>query len=474
MKLDSYIHFYLVGIKGVAMTSLAQILLDAGKTVHGSDTPEDFVTKQLLQKLQIPIDTTFTSPLPPETECVIYTAAHKGKFNPQVVAAQQSGLPTFSQAEAVAAFFNAKKGIAICGVGGKSTTSAMITWILEKTGRQPSFSVGVGKIVGMDRTGAWRTESEYFVAEADEYVTDPTAPSRGEAITPRFSFMHPFVTVCTNNKYDHPDVYASWEDTLAAYQAFFNQIHPEGVQIFKESEQSKIPKSTSTKRFVRLGENELGDFAIQTSKTTITDGLTHAVLRDNDTQEEYSLTLQIPGFYNIENAAFAVLACREIGVPVTESCTALASFQSTQRRFEKIGEKNGVLYFDDYAHHPSELKNVIEALNVWYPGKRTIIAFQSHTFTRTKQLFDEFVDAFKDAKEVVLIDIFASARENFDPNITSDMVVEAVQKKYPQVNIQNVKTIQKLAEYLQAELKPGDICLTVGAGDIYKVHDLIT
>ncbi len=477
MNWRNYSQYYLVGIKGVAMTSLAQILQDAGKTIHGSDTEEKFVTQEILDTMGVSIDS-FQTELPAETDCVVYTAAHQGQFNPQVVAAQSRNIACFSQAEAVASFFNEKKGIAVCGVGGKSTTSAMITWILDKSGRAPSFSVGVGKILGMERTGVWQEHSEYFVAEADEYVTDPTAPSRNEPITPRFSYMQPFVTVCTNFAFDHPDVYKSIADTQAAYQSFFNQIKPGGALILNDRDRDNVPGSTATDQIFYLGSSGSADFGIVEGSVQYQDGGTRAQLFDRTDSTTaptaYELALQIPGVYNLENAVAAVFACKLIGIPIVESCQALQSFQSTRRRFEKIGEKNGVLYFDDYAHHPSEVKNVIEAIKLSYPGKRILIAFQSHTFSRTKQLFGQFVQAFEHAHEVALIDIFASAREAYDSSITSDMLVDSVRQTFPQVKIQNLKTIENLASFLQTELHPGDICLTIGAGDIYKVHDYIT
>lgn len=474
MNLMDYTHYYLVGIKGVAMTSLAQVLLDAGKVVYGSDTDEDFVTKKILSKLSVKIDTDFTAALPPEINCIVYTAAHKGQFNPQVQAARTAGIPTFSQAEAIAAFFNAKKGIAVCGVGGKSTTSAMITWILEKTGHAPSFSVGVGKIIGMERTGKWDAQSEYFVAEADEYVTDPSAPSRGEPITPRFSYLHPHITVCTNYKYDHPDVYKKSEDTHNAFQNFFNQIDTTGTLILNYADLHTVPLSKTAQKILYMGNYGTADFGIIETKTECSNGTMKTVFFDARTQKEYPFSYQLPGIYNLENAAFAILACEAAGVPIAESCEALSSFQSTQRRFEKVGEKNGVLYFDDYAHHPSEVAQVIDAIYSWFPqDTRVVIAFQSHTFSRTKELFSEFVSSFSSAKEVVLLDIFPSARESFDTSITSDMLVTAIKEKYPRISVQNLKTISALSEFLKRELHSGDVCITIGAGDIYKVHELI-
>lgn len=475
MEITQYRHFYLVGIKGVAMTSLAQILLDTGASVRGSDSAENFVTQKILDALGLQIDTSFEQELPRETDCVIFTAAHQGVFNPQVLAAQKRGIPTYSQAAAIAEFFNAKKGIAVCGVGGKSTTSAMIAWILEQTGRAPSFSVGVGEILGMERTGRWNAESEYFVAEADEYVTDPSAPSRGEPITPRFSYMHPSITVCTNFAFDHPDVYTSLADTTQAYQDFFNQIKKGGTLIANAADRGTVPVSNSAETTLYLGDAATADFSIIAEETRVEQGKMQTVFLDRHDQKVYPFSYDLPGRYNLENAAYAILACQQAGVPIAESCAALATFQSTKRRFEKVGLKNGVLYFDDYAHHPSEVKEVISAIREWFPAEtRIVIAFQSHTFSRTKQLFTAFVEAFADCSEVVLIDIFASAREQFDPSITSDMLVTAVQKANPRVTIKNVHTIENLAEYFKTELTPGSVCLTIGAGDIYKVHDLVT
>ena len=207
MSILDYNNFFLVGIKGVAMTAIAQILIDAKKRVSGSDVEENFVTQDILKKLNIDILNGFETEIPKDTDYVIYTAAHNGPFNPQVIAAKKKNIPALSQAEVLAKFFNLKKGIAVCGVEGKSTVSAMIAWILEITGRNPSFSIGVGNIPGLNKTAKWDQDSDLFVSEADEYVIDPSCIERHEKIIPRFSFLKPFTTVCTNLKFDHPDVY---------------------------------------------------------------------------------------------------------------------------------------------------------------------------------------------------------------------------------------------------------------------------
>lgn len=478
LDLDRFQHFYLVGIKGVAMTGMAQLLLDAGKKVRGCDVAEDFVTADLLKKQPCQIDIGFDHPLPIETECVIYTAAHQGKDNPIVIQAHAKNLPTASHAEAVAYFLNQKQGVAVCGVGGKSTTSAMITWILDKAGHHPSFAVGVGKIIDMDRTARWSPDSIFFVAEADEYVTDPSAPKRGEQIMPRFGYMKPQTTVCTNLEFDHPDVYRDLEHTKSVFSKFFWEIKERGELIINADNQNLLELvATLQPYFVQhevkvwqFGESEKAD--VRLTDYIIGSGSNHAKFTHKN--QSYELELFLPGKFNIMNALAAITACHSLGIPFEGSIEALKSFRSTTRRFEFVGEKGGVRYYDDYAHHPHEVAAVIKAINEWYPSSRVVIAFQSHTFSRTKQLFDEFVEAFATAKEIAMIDIFPSAREAFDASITSTQLCDAIMAKYPHIVAKNYGNLLSLAEYCGTKLKAGDVCLTVGAGDIYHVHELIT
>src|SRR5579859_1632510 len=474
MSFLDYQNYYLIGIKGVAMTALAQCLTDAGKKVSGSDIAEDFVTAKILALSSIKVDVGFDGELPKSAKCVVYTAAHRAQQNPQVVAALQKGLPTYSHAAALGELFNQKRGIAVCGVGGKSTTSAMIAWILNQTGKEPSFAIGVGNIPGLERTGQWREKSEYFVAEADEYVVDPSAPSRGEKIVPRFSFLNPFITVCTNLKFDHPDVYENFTQTKEVYEEFFAGTKEGGTLIVNgdNSDLNDIAKKVVAKRklqLLRFGKNTEVD--IQLHEFESTNGKTTSQFSFQG--KSYDLTLQIPGEYNVLNALAAILACFVVGVEITDGIKALSEFRSTMRRSEFIGEKNGVRFYDDYAHHPDEVRQVIHAYKEWFPQSRLIVAFQSHTFSRTKALFNEFVEAFAEASEVTMIDIFPSAREVADPSVSSDLLCKKIHERFPQIPAQNFKTIEPLAEHYKKDLRPGDIFLTVGAGDIYLVHGLL-
>ncbi len=451
------------------MTSLAQLLVDAGKTVKGSDVAADFVTQEILEQLPVKIQLGFTDELPAETECVIYTAAHQAQQNPQVKQAQAKDIPTFSQAEAVAQFFNQKRGVAVCGVGGKSTTSAMLTWILEKNEQPISYSVGVGNIPQLARSGRWRPASDWFVIEADEYVVNPEAVKTGVEPIPRFSFLKPEIIVCTNLKYDHPDVYQNFAQTKDIFNDFFQKtetliINHADLNLIKQTPAKLLTfGEVPDKKETALPDLALSNYRSQAGQT--------------DSQfvyqgEEYQLRLQVPGRYNVFNALAAILASLQLGLEPAQAIRALASFPSTQRRFEYLGEKDGVKYYDDYAHHPHELAAVIQTLNEWYPQAKKVVAFQPHTYSRTKELYDEFLPALSQAEELVLLDIFSSARETKDPSVSSQKLAqdleEITERKVPVLS-----DAEALAGFCREQLQSGDVLLTVGAGDIYQVHDLI-
>ncbi len=447
------------------MTALAQCLLDAGKKVSGSDVAERFVTQEVLESRNLEIDLGFDGMIPSDVDCVIYTAAHQAQDNPQVVQALQKGLVITTHAEALASLFNQKLGIAVCGVGGKSTTSAMIAWMLQKSNLQPSFAVGVGDIIGLGKTGKWSQESLYFVAEADEYVTDPAALKKNQAITPRFSFLEPYITICTNLAHDHPDVYSTFEDTKKAFKSFFQSIKPGGWLIVNGED---LPLLTLARDAFHDRLDHLQTYAVSAETTSFEQGLSKTTLTSGA-----QLVLKLPGTFNIANAVAAIMTVEKIGMSQLQAAASLASFASTSRRCQKIAEIKGVVFYDDYGHHPSEVAQVISAFKDWYPARKLVVAFQSHTFSRTKAFFDDFVTAFKAADEVVMIDIFASAREPFDHSITSTMLCQAISHNFPKIKATNLVTLENLAQYCRTMLLPESIFLTLGAGDIYKVHELL-
>jgi UDP-N-acetylmuramate--alanine ligase len=459
---------HLVGIKGVAMTPLAQLLLDLGKKVTGSDVEEAFVTQEILDRLKIQIFNGFLSEhLGTDVDLVVYSGAHQGSKNPEVLAAKERGISCISHAEALGQVMQGKQGISVCGVGGKSTVTAMITWILEHSGRKPSYSIGVGQAFNLGKTGAYIQDSEWFVAEADEYATDPLVDH-----TPRFMHQSPSVIVCTNLEFDHPDIYKDFEAVRLAYLKFFQKLPKSGVVVYNGNNEALRNISQELSASNSVNAIEVSDRPEATLRyATYSVSNKTATLQFSFKSKNYMLTLKVPGKFNAFNALYAVAAADAAGISVEESLAALALFTSTKRRFEYIGEKQGVAYYDDYAHHPTEIEATLLALKEWHPTGKIFAIFQSHTFSRTKSLLKEFAASFKHANEVILIDIFASAREANDPTISSDILAQEIAKAG--VPAQNLNIIEHVQSYLAEKVKPGDVVITLGAGDLYHLHEHI-
>ena len=468
--IQSATHIHLVGIKGVAMTSLAQMLINAGKTISGSDVPDSFVTEKILGSLSVTIQDSFLLDLPEKTDCVVYTAAHSGSDNPQVQKSKELKIPVLSHAEALAQLIENQKTIAVCGVGGKSTTSAMITWIFSQTQTPCSFSVGVGNIPNLEKTGQFNPNAKWAIIEADEYVTNPNQIAKGEKPIPRFSYFSPNIICCSTIAYDHPDVYLSFQQTKDTFVDFLQKVGTTGTIISTDSNQEilkdySLPSSplwvgTKNDSFIQILNTPLVE-----NKKTITE------IRVDGNQ--FKLELPIPGEYNVQNAILALAAAQSAGIPIEQSLEALKTFPSTMRRFENKPAFNGAALYDDYAHHPHEIEAVLKAFSNWEPTATKIVAFQPHTYSRTKELFSEFVTVLSKAvsktDQLILLDIFASARETDTHTVSSDDLAQALQQKG--TNVIRLKSYQELATYLKENLSSQSACITLGAGDIYKVYE---
>ena len=422
------IHF--VGIKGVAMTALALWYKEAGNKVSGSDVAEEFPTDEILAQAKIsvlPFDEKNISRVGPDL--VIYTGAHSGRENSEVAAAAVRGIPVVPHGKALGEVMNGKKQISVAGSHGKTTTSAMIACILARTGQDPSWAIGCGIVRGLGLPGHFG-KGNIFVAEADEYVTDP-----GHDRTPRFMWQHPDILAVTNIEYDHPDAYATFGDMQAAFKAL-------------EAQSKMTIKSAD----------------VQLSRVSFGDGRTFFTLSEQGTKL-FDFTLKVPGRHNARNAATAALVARELGLSWEQIAEGLLAFGGTKRRFEIVGETNGVKIIDDYAHHPSEIKATLAAARDWYPESRIIAVFQPHTYSRTHALMSEFARAFEKADEVILTDIYASARETETLGISGKTLVEETAKYHR--NVYFAPDYAATAKRLRATMQQSDIILFMGAGDIY-------
>lgn len=456
---------FFVGIKGVGMTSLAVLLQEAGVAVSGADVAEEFVTQMQLDAAGISVSPFESASIPAGLSGVIFSGAHKGSFHPLVQAAKRQGIPCLTLAEAVGSLSRRKSTIVTCGVGGKSTTSAWLSLILTRANWDPAFSVGVGTVPDLGTSGKWGS-GDWFVVEGDEYVSNPQA----ETVSPRFLTLSPTVALCTGVAYDHPDAYASFEDTKRAFSAFWQQIPATGALVVRSEDagtEAVLAEKPVACQVIRVGSSAGADVRVTMQATprgsTITLNWTKRQLQTN-------FETELPGEHNAWNAALVAVTALHIGVPEVAVAEGLREFHSTPRRFEFKGEtSNRWCCYDDYAHHPRELAAIAQTLNKWFSGQKVVVAFQPHTFSRTKQLQREFVQALSQFPgEVILLPIFASAREAFDDGITSNHLVQELQEAGKDAVF--MENPQELVQYLQSETGPG-VFVTLGAGDIYKIYE---
>lgn len=462
-------NYFLVGVKGVAMVALAECLIDAGKTVSGTDVAEEFVTQDQLNKLiaqkKIVVKTGFEiEVLPDEVDNVIYSGAHQGIHNPVVQAAIKKGISVWSHAQALAGLFNFNRGWAVSGTNGKSTTTAMLAYALEKLGAQPNYAIGVGSVVGLDKVGHYQTEEiigedseRIFVAEADEYAEDSTQVDHQLGLQwARMSYLKSQTVVITNLSYDHPDVYQNLAHVQRIFIEWLEKIKPEGNLIINGDQESLKKVMIACRelrpdvKVVTFGRDEKNDFSLA----------------------KIDFNLQIMGEHNQENALAALAALVTNGFDQKRSIEVLNSFRGLKRRLEFLGEVKGAKYYDDYAHHPDEIRATLGSLRRVYPDQKIIAIFQSHTFSRTRELFSGFVESLLLADQVLLLDIYPSAREAYDPQTNADQMVAALnQAKKRSDFAQNLHDVQKVADYCRREVKNHDIVLNMGAGDSYHFFD---
>jgi UDP-N-acetylmuramate--alanine ligase len=447
---------HLVGIKGVGMTALALCLQDMDKIVTGSDVADEFVTAEVLHQRGLddigPMD---AAHIPQGVDLVIYSGANGGINNAQVQVAISQNIRAISHAEALGELSEGKIAISVCGVGGKTSISAMLANILEYANLKPSFVIGVGKVLNLQTPGRL-AQGRHIVLEADEYAISP-----GTNNNPRFTYQKPELIICTNIAHDHPDVYPSIEDTKKTFSAFFDRLQAEGKLIANGD--SDVTRGVCQGRNVIFyGEKNTNDWYIKGSFI----GQGKQLITVGHQDQQFNLMLSVPGIFNATNALAAYIAALELGVDHQTAIEGLQLFRGSKRRFEKIGEQDNIVYYDDYAHHPSEVDVTLKAAREWLPLFRIVCVFQPHTYSRTKQLLPDFAKSFTHADEVIITDIYGGREEN-DPSISGFQLSEAIKQ-----NHQNVEYVpqQELINHLKQSRKPYDMIITMGAGDVYKIH----
>lgn len=461
---------YLVGIKGVAMSNLAVILKKMGKKVSGSDVSDEFITDDLLKKNKIPFQIGFSASENLQTsDLLVYSSAHQGQNNPQVLQVKKLKIQTITQAELLAELLNQFKiKIAVCGCHGKTTTSSLLSYALINLGVKPSYMIGSSNFDGFP--GGDYNSNDYFVVEADEYGVNPPFD-----LTPKFHLLNPDYILCTNIDYDHPDVYQNLNDTKKTFLKFF---------LKHNHFDATAPKLSSSKLFFCSDDENLMSIA---QKVPANAFLTYGFSKSADLKIENALFDQSGSFFhlnfhqksignfrislfgekNISNAAGVILLLLQLGFPVEKIKSVIKDFKGARRRFELIYENKGTYLFDDYAHHPEEIKATIMAAKSRFPKQRIIVIFQPHTYSRTQKLLKDFASSLGLADKAYILPIFASARENPEDFKVTSADIEKISPK----KIKSVLTKKALIQLLTSNLHPQSIIFTMGAGDIYKLKD---
>ena len=457
------VHF--TGIKGVGMTSLALCLDDMGIKVGGSDTAELFVTDEILKGRGIVWKEGFSGKnLVPKPDLVITTGAHGGLSNPEAVFSRGEGIPTITHAEALAKVAEGKDTIAVCGVGGKSTTSSMIAVMLDAAGVKPSFAIGVGNIFPIGTPGKYIKDGKHFICEADEFAVSP-----GINNAPRFSFLKPKIVVVTNIELDHPDIYPSIEETKKTFREFFEKVPGDGLLV-------ACLDNPNVAETIRRLNVPIATYGISPDADWKIADIKHEAGKirfslTNSSKTVKDISIRVPGDYNVLNTAAAYVVGNFLGLTDVVLKKGLWEYSGCRRRFEVVGDVRGVKIVDDYAHHPKEIKAVLAAARKWYPGRRIVTVFQPHTYSRTKALFADFASSFEDADVAAFMDIYSSAREEKDESVNSERLAQET-KKYKKESYY-IGGHKQAVSWLKKNLKKGDVLLTLGAGDIFYIHQEI-
>ncbi|MGN0968921.1 MAG: UDP-N-acetylmuramate--L-alanine ligase [Oscillospiraceae bacterium] len=435
---------HLVGIGGVSMSPLAEVLKGMGMVITGSDMNESATVKHL-RSLGIPIAIGHRAENIGDAELVIRTAAVHDD-NPEIAAARQAGIPVFERAQAWGSIMRSyRNALCISGTHGKTTTTSMCTHIIMAAGLDPT--VMIGGTLPLLGAGHRVGHGDTIILESCEYCNS-------------FLSFFPTVAVILNIEADHLDFFHDLEDVEHSFRTFADLVPENGMIVANAEDENTMITLKGEKRPVLTFGVEQGD--VHTAGLTWDNGLPafDVICRG----ELYAhIKLSVPGIHNVKNALAAAAAAFTLGVPAAAVEQGLASFRGAGRRFEHKGTYHGAEIYDDYAHHPGELKALLDmAATLGY--KRVVCAFQPHTYSRTKALFDDFVQVLTKPDVTLLAEIYAAREQNTIGISSNDLAQRIPGSKY-------FATLDELTEHLKEIARPGDLILTVGAGDIYTVGE---
>jgi UDP-N-acetylmuramate--alanine ligase len=443
------VHF--VGIGGVGMSGIAEVLKNLGYEIRGSDIRESENTRRL-ESLGIPI-TIGHRPENVKGAHVVVVSSAIPADNPEVLAARQHSIPVIPRAEMLAELARLKYSILIAGAHGKTTTTSLIASILASGGLDPTVIVG-GKLKDIGGN-AKLGEGEYLVAEADE--------SDGS-----FLKLSPTIAVVTNIDREHMDFFKDIKRLKDAFLSFINKVPFYGVSLlFADNEHVKELLPRVQRRFITYGLTQEVDLrAIKIERQGLKSRF-EVILKG---QSLGSFEVLLPGLHNVCNTLAAIGVAYELGLDMNGVRRVLRDFSGVQRRFEFKGEVSGIKVFDDYGHHPAEIVATLRAGReaIGERNGRFIVVFQPHRYSRTRDLLSDFFDAFRDADKVVLMDIYPAGEEPIN-GISSELIYKGI--KDTGKDVIYIRDKVDILKYLNEELRSGDSLLTLGAGDVWKIGE---
>ncbi len=451
MFLKKY-HIHFVGIGGIGMSGIAELLLNLGYKVSGSDTSSSDITRRLESLGGIIFQGHSAEQI--HGADVVVTSSAIGPDNPEVAAAGQGSIPVIPRAEMLAELMRLKYSVAIAGAHGKTSTTSIVASVLGKGGLDPTVVIG-GKLKSID-SNALLGEGDYIVAEADE--------SDGS-----FLKISPTIAVVTNIDREHLDFYQDLNAIKEVFLSFIDKIPFYGLAVLcldDEPIQDIIPNIQ--KRFTTYGMSTQADFQ---AKDVVFEGLKSRFHVHHLGVRLGEIVLNLPGIHNVYNALAAIVVGIELDIPFGVIKSALQTAEGVQRRLEIKGENKGVTVVDDYGHHPTEVKITLQAVRESWPDRRVVVVFQPHRYTRTQALFDDFTRAFYQSDLLVVLPIYAAGEKKIK-GVEGHTLFEGI-RSHGHREVVYMQDFETAVSHLKKVLTQNDILLTLGAGDVWKVGEMI-
>jgi UDP-N-acetylmuramate--alanine ligase len=443
------VHF--VGIGGIGMSGIAEVLLTLGYAVSGSDLAESETTRRL-ERLGARVHTGTHDGLHLDEDVDVLVISSAVTFaNPEVMRARELKIPVIPRAEMLAELMRMKSGIAVAGTHGKTTTTSLVAAVLREAGRDPTVVVG-GKVRTLG-SNARLGQGEFLVAEADE--------SDGS-----FLMLTPTHAIVTNIDPEHLDYFGDMEKVKAAYLQFVQRVPFYGLAVLcidNVNVRAMLPKMN--KRYVTYGTSSDADWQ---ARDLVVDGMETRFEAWRGERRLGPVRLHMPGRHHALNALAAIAVADDLGIPWRIAAHALEEFGGVHRRFEVRGEVREILVVDDYGHHPEEIRVTLRAAREGF-ARRLVVAFQPHRYTRTRDLFEDFLSVFDDADVLLLTEIYPAGEDRIE-GVTGENLYQAL-KRRGHLDVRFVPSRDRLADALLEIVRPGDLVLTLGAGDVYKCGD---